>query len=241
LAALACTLLPALRIAHEPVAAESTPRVWVALSAAALAPMAAAIGALRGARKTLRSLEGPDRQRRGWSRFGFALWLASLVVAFSLFGSVLRATTHQRALAGVTFAFGALAMAAGLAAVCARLVAVLRTDSLRTRVWLASAAVVSALASLALVGVRSLRAASHDAASRTTVATALDLLGFVAAALLASSPRLVHRRAPALVGLPVAVVLALFGLGLLRHPVLRSAIEERAPAYLPLVELLSRD
>jgi hypothetical protein len=82
-------------------------RAWLALSAAALGPMVAAIVVLRGAGEGLRAFAGPGAALRA---FGVGLWLVSLLVALSWFGSILRAATHHHALAGVTYAFGALAL-----------------------------------------------------------------------------------------------------------------------------------
>ena len=91
-----------------PTAGASAPRAWVALAAAALVPMVAAVVVLRGAREGLRAFAGPGA---GLRAFGVGLWIASLIVAFTFFGGVLRAHTHHHGLAGVTFAFGALGLA----------------------------------------------------------------------------------------------------------------------------------
>jgi hypothetical protein len=213
-------------------------RVWLALAAAALAPMLAAVVVLRGAREGLRAFAGPGA---GLRALGIALWLASLLVGLTFFGSVLRAETHQHALAGVTFAFGALAFSVASAVVCARLVSIARGAPAFGRRALVFVAGTMAVLALAFVGLRFLHAASHDAASYGAAGTVVDVLAFALAAFFASHRALRGRRAFALLGPPVAVVVVALGVLTLRGaPLLRDAIGESAPAFAPVVDLLSR-
>jgi hypothetical protein len=169
------------------------------------------------------------------------LWVASLLVGFTVFGSVLRAQTHQHALAGVTFAFGALAFAVASAVVCARFVVIARSASALGRRALVLALGGAAVLALAFVGTRFLRAASHDAASYGAAGTVVDVLAFALAAFFASHRSLRGHRAFAVIGPPVAVVVVALGVLTLRSaPLLRDAIGESAPAFAPVVELLSR-
>jgi hypothetical protein len=246
-ASLACALPATMRVAA--VSAEGAVRVWVALGAAALAPMVLAVVVLRGAREGLRAFGlSPRPSSDGdWTApvdtserraYGVVLWLTSLLVLLSVYGSVLRATTHHHALAGVTYAIGALVLAFGSAVACARIVAILggAPEGLR-RAGGATLAVLTA-AALAWVAVRFLRAASADAASAVAAATVVDVLAFGLAAGFAARPTFAGRRGLALVGPPVAVMLTLLGLMTLRDAPLRSAIDERAPAFSTVVDLV---
>lgn len=147
-AAMACALPAALRVGPG-LAQDGTGRVWTGLAAASLVPMVSAVVVLRGAREGLRAFGGPEAELRA---YGVALWASSLLVALTLLGSVLRAATHQHALAGVTFAFGALGMAIGLALVCVRLVAILRGASAAVRGGLALALAMVIFAALGWIG-----------------------------------------------------------------------------------------
>ena len=99
----------------------------------------------------------------------------------------------------------------------------------------------AALLALGFVGLRFLHAASHDAASYGAAGTVVDVLAFALAAFFASHRALRGRRAFAVLGPPVAVVVVAVGVLTLRGvPLLREAISESAPAFVPVVELLSR-
>src|SRR5260370_19944491 len=102
-AALAPALPATMRISGALASGHGLGHVWLALAAATLGPMVAAIVVLRGAREGLRAFGGSGA---GLRIYGVGLWLASLLVGLSLFGGILRATTHHHALAGVTFACG---------------------------------------------------------------------------------------------------------------------------------------
>jgi hypothetical protein len=238
LAALAGAVPATMRVASVAGDWAGPGRVWLVLAAAALVPMLAAVVVLRGAREGLRAFAGPGA---GLRALGIGLWLASLLVGLTLFGSVLRAETHQHALAGVTFAFGALALAVASAVVCARLVAIARAAPALARRALVLVLGMAAVLALAYVGTRFLRAASHDAASYGAAGTVVDVLAFALAAFFASHHMLGGRRAFALVGPPVAVVVVALGILTLRSaPLLRDAIGESAPAFAPVVDFLSR-
>lgn len=235
-AALVCALPATSRVASAVESTEGLPRVWIALAAAALLPMIAAVIVLRGAREGLRHYTGSDA---GLRAFGVALWGASLLVTFTLFGSVLRATTHQHALAGVTFAFGAAALAVGSAVVCARVVAILRTASPPVRSAAFGVLALVATAALAFVASRFLGAVARDAQSAVAGGTVVDVLAFTAVALLAAHPSLTLQRPIAFVGAPIAVLIAIMGIVTLQDAPLQVAIDERAPAFAPTADLLA--
>jgi hypothetical protein len=223
---------------HRALAARGgAPRAWMALAAAVLLPMVVAVLVLRAAREGLRAFGGPG----AWLRaYGVALWLASLLVALSALGSVLRASTHQHALAGVTFAFGGLALALGFGAASARVVQLLREASPGARRALALVVAAVVGAALAWVGLGFARAATRDAESAIAAGTVVDVLAFALAAAFASRPALESRRFLAVVGPPVAVAVTALGLSALRDASLRQTIVERAPVFGPAADLLER-
>ncbi len=232
-AALACTVPATMRVAAMVATTQGLPLVWSGLTAAALGPMIAAVIVLRGAREGLRVYAGAGVALRA---YGVCLWLASLLVAFALFGSALRATTHQHALAGVTFAFGAVAAAIASALVCARLVAILGNASAGARYTAAGVLAFVVFIALAWVGMQFLHAIAQDPASAVAGGTVVDVLAFTLAAVFAARPSFSRQRAFALVGPPVAVVVAAVGLTSLRDAPLREAIDEHAPAFAPAAD-----
>ncbi|MDP9001262.1 MAG: hypothetical protein M3O46_14265 [Myxococcota bacterium] len=235
-AALACTLPAMTRVSTALAGDAPLVRAWAALGAATLVPMALSVVALRGARQGLRVFGKTGNYLRA---FGLGLWLAALFVTLVLFGGFLRATTHHHALAGVTYACGALAFAVGWGLVCARLVAMLRSVAGETRclsmILLGSVAV-------AAIGILSIRFmhALVDGESSSAAATVIDVLAFAFAALLASLDWRVAWRLLAIVGPPAAVFLGALGITLLRDPPVRHAIGEHAPAFTPAADLFSR-
>jgi hypothetical protein len=234
-AALACVVPAALRVASSDAGNVGRTHAWIGLAAAALLPMLAAVVVLRGAREGLRAFAGSGA---GLRLYGVGLWMAVLLVGLSLFGSVLRATTHHHGLAGVTFAFGALAFALGDALACVRVVTIARGLPERGRRVVLPALAVAVGIVLLAVGVRFLRAASHDAASHAAAGIVVDVLAFALAALFASRQSLALRRSIAVVGPPIAVVVAALGVPMLRDAQLRTAIGERAPAFGAVVQAL---
>ncbi|HEX3342934.1 MAG TPA: hypothetical protein VHS09_00125, partial [Polyangiaceae bacterium] len=228
IAALAAAVPATLRVSSVAAGGAATWRVWFALAAAALVPMVAAVVVLRGAREGLRAFAGPGA---GLRAAGAGLWLAALLVGLTLFGRVLRASTHQHALAGVTFAFGALFYAAGSAVVCGRVVSLARGAPEFARRGLLLILGTAAVLALVYVGLRFVHGASHDAASYGAAGTVVDVLAFGLAAFFASRRSLVARRAIAMVGPPIAVVVVALGVTALRTSSMRDAVSEAAPVF----------
>jgi hypothetical protein len=199
-------------------------------------PMIAGVLVLRGAREGLQPYTGSGLTLRA---FGAGLWIASLLVAFALFGSVLRATTHQHALAGVTFAFGAAAIAGGSAVACIRVVAILRSASPPVRAALGGALALVAFAALAFVAARFLGAVARDPASAAAGGAVVDVVAFTVAAVLAAHPSLSLQRAIALVGPPIAVVVTVLGAVTLQDGPLHVAIDQQAPAFAATADLFA--
>jgi hypothetical protein len=235
-AALGAVAPAAMRVAPAVENGPGTARVWMALAAAGLLPSVLAVVVLRSARVGLRAFAGPGV---GLRVFGVGLWLSSLLVFLSLFGRLLRATTHHHGLAGVTFAMGALAVAIGSALVCGRIVALARGAPEFGRRGLMLILSAGAVLGLGFVGVHFVRAASEDAASYGAAGTVVDVLAFGLAVVLASSRWLAGRLVLAIAGPPVAVAVLALGLGTLHEATVRDAITERAPAFTPVVDFLS--
>jgi hypothetical protein len=212
---------------------DATGRAWTGLAAASLAPMVGAVVVLRGAREGLHAFGGPGAELRA---YGVVLWAGSLLAAFALLGSVLRATTHHHALAGVTFAFVAVAVAAGLALLCVRIVAILRQAPARVRRSVALTLGGCLLVALGGIGMRFLHAASQEPTSAPAAGMVVDVLAFSLAAVFAARRSLASRRAVALLGPPVAVAIAALGFSALGDASLRTAIDDRAPAFATLVD-----
>jgi hypothetical protein len=233
-ASLVCTLPAMTRVSLGLSGQAPTLRAWAALAAAALGPMGFALVVLRGARQGMRTFVEPRTRLRA---FGLGLWLAMLFVTLALLGGFLRATTHHRALAGVTYAFGALGLAAGWGLVCARAVTILRNRSETTqRVVMALLGGVAVIA-IGYLGLRFVSAVSNDPSASAAAATVLDVSAFVLTSFLASLDWRALRRPLAMVGPPVAVFVAALGITTLRDMPVRQAIGEHAPTYSTAVSL----
>jgi hypothetical protein len=225
-AALACSLPAALRVSASLEAAASamaTWRTWVALASAA--------------REGLRAFGGPGARIRA---LGVGVALSWALVAMALFGSILRAVTHNRALAGVTYAFGALLLVVAVAIATRRVVTRLEGASSAAQIGCGGAAALASLAAVGWAGLRLAEAASSDSSSGAAAALVVDVLAFALAALFAARPSFVRRRALAIAGPPVLLVVAASGFFLLRDAPLREAIEQRAPMFAPLACLVPR-
>jgi hypothetical protein len=234
--ALVCTLPAMVRVSSALPGSAPGVRAWAALATAALGPMVLAVVVLRRARRELRTFAG---SRARLIAFGFALWLALLLVTLAIFGSVLRATTHHHALAGVTFAFGALALAAGLGLLCGRLVAILAGGSERVRRWGIVLLGTLAVAAVAYMAVGFLGAVEKDPTSAKAAGTVVDVLAFAITAYIVSRRGEPSRWSLALAGPPLAVFLAALGITALRDPPVREAIVDRASAFVSAVDLVS--
>jgi hypothetical protein len=235
-AAMACTLPAAMRLSTVVTGGETPSHVWAALAAAVLLPMLGAVALLGPAREGSRAFGGPGAA--GFA-FGASMWLVLLGVGLAVFGRVLRATTHHHALAGVTFALCGLGLACGLAALCARLVGLLKVapPTLRRALTLA----VSALLGLAVVWLAFVcaRASSLDPVSDAQVGTVVDTLAFLLAAAYAARRAFVVRRALAVVGPPAVVVILAVGVPVLRYEPFREVLRARAPAFDAAAQLLA--
>jgi hypothetical protein len=203
----------------------STLRAWGGLAAAALGPAVLAVLVLRSTRVGLRAFTGPHV---GLRVLGVLLWLLLLFELLARFGAVLHATTHHHALAGVTYALVAVAIAIGLAVLCARLVSIIgaRSDGTRRLLGLGLGAIV--VAGIVLVAVRFARTFGGTPVAGTIV----DLFAFGIATVFASRLAFAEKRVLALVGPPICGILLFAGVSSLRGSAsLDDAIARRAPAF----------
>jgi hypothetical protein len=207
----------------------------MALGAASLGPMLCAIVVARRARDGLRSLAGPEAAARA---FVAGATFALLVLVFSLVGAFLRATTHHRALGGVTFALVGLGLAAAVAMVAHRVAALLERASAPVRALCQGTTALALAVGLGELGLRFADAAARDPVSSADAGIVVDLLAFALFALLASRPAFGRTRGLVYVGPPLALLVAVAGTTELRHPAIRAAIEERAPAFAPVADLV---
>ncbi len=235
-AALLCTLPAMVRVSSVLDGSAPAVRAWAALATAALGPMALALMVLGRARKELKTLGGSGMRLLA---FGIGLWLALLVVMLSVLGGFLRATTHHHALAGVTYAFGALALAVGWGLLCARLVGILRSAPSRVRRWGVVLLGALAVAALGYIALGFLNAVASDPASAKASATVVDVLAFALTAFIVSRP---WERTPwvlALAGPPLALFMATLGVTTLRDSPVREAIDEHASSFSSVAGVVS--
>jgi len=199
---------------------------WPFLFGVSIVPMSVAVLGLQRARSGFRALGRSD----GMTPVVMVLaWLGSCFAAMTLLGALLRARTHHRALGGVVFAFGAFALAVGLALALARIGALLRKTSPRAR-WVF---VILGAAALAL----GMFQAQHRLGSTAPLSAAegaklVDGLAFALSAFIASGYPFVQWRALALIGPPLAGVVLILGLSTWRTcPTLQHALGEQAPMF----------
>jgi hypothetical protein len=220
-ASLAASIPAAARVARETDGRFGVTGAWLALAAATLVPMIVAVAVLRGARRGA-LLFGVERA--GPRALGFAVWLLASALVLLFFGAALRATTHHHALAGATYALVALVVAAGLAGVVSRFVALAAGWGALAERLVLGAVACGLLATLLFFSSK---------VSRTSPAAAallVDVLACVLAAGLASGPMLAGSRAFAVLGPPFAAAVLLLGLGGLREaPKLPAVVRTRAP------------
>lgn len=221
--AAAVAVLPAaLRLANA--ATVSLPQAWAALAGLVALPLVA-IGFLgRRAARGWRAIGPDDAGLRLAAAGGWLAWTGLLAVRV---GAMLRAKTHHHALAAVTFAIAIAVLAAVLALVSRRILALLRDLDAR-RETLARALAVAWVAAPLFGIVLALRAAAPDLSpgARATIidGAALFLGGVIASRTVEAAPR------PIVFGGPfvVAALGALAVMTLHESPV-RSALEAVAP------------
>lgn len=226
---LMCSAAAAYRL-RDAVPTEEPLHIWLALASAAFAPLAMCVLILRAAWRGLRWFASPPH----WSHMStLVLWIGALFVSLSVWANALQATTHNAALAGVTFAFGASGLAVGIGMLCNRFIGNLKNASRGLRVAAALLAVAVTITALARSGVR------HAAVSSgPTLAVATDVVLFSAGVLAVARAPLHVRLAGSLAGAFAALVMLILGLSGLQSGPVNAAIRARAQAFAPMAALV---
>jgi hypothetical protein len=207
---------------------------WLALAACSLPATAVAIGLVRGAREGVRALAGDDPLLTAWS---VAVWAMTMFLLLAAWGAFLRETTHHHALAGVTFAFGGLAIGALTALVVRRLSSIVRGADAWGRAALIVVTVAALTGALTAIGAR-LTSGENGAASPEATGL-VDVLAFAIAVGAFSRRGLVGAPGVTGGGFPLALGTLLVGGALLaRSPALVAAIREHAPLFAPVATLV---
>ncbi len=221
LAAFLASIPAALRVSPHADARLGVTGVLLALAAASLLPTVFAVVVLRGARRGLAAFGG---QGAGARALGFGMWAVWTAVALTVFGAALRATTHHHALAGVTFALGALFVALLLAVIVRRVVAMVEHWPVVAQRLCLGACIALPAGFLLFCCLRIARTSSY------AVAMPIDLLAYLIAAGFASRASFARRRAFAIVGPPLAALVLAYGISSLRRaPSLQTLVHVRAP------------
>ncbi|HVJ89854.1 MAG TPA: hypothetical protein VM580_08615 [Labilithrix sp.] len=232
-AAAVVSSLPAVLRARADASASRLLEQWVVLSAVSLPVAVAAVAIFQRARVGVRLLAG---ERLALLSTSVLWWCVIELGLLSLFGAVLRHSTHHHALAGVTFAVFAVGSGIFVALVARRTALMLARGGGSLQKLALAITVGCAFASLVLVGVRASRAEGM-----LTPPALIDCLAFVIAATIASSRWIARGRPMAIAGVPVAVLLVVLGLSKLgAEPQLKTRIAETAPMHGLVIELLGR-
>lgn len=235
LAAIACSLPAAFRFGEDqPGSIGGVLARWLVLSALATPAAVASVAILRRARVGLLLLAGAKAPRLA---IGLLWWAVIEMGLLSVFAAVLRKTTHQHALAGVTFAAFAVASGAIVGLFARRTTSILaRGGASLARVGLIIAASAAFLAIL-LVGIRTSRAEGMH-----TAAALVDTLAFAVTTAIGSSKLTTRVRPLAIAGVPAAVLLIMIGLTTLRFdPEMRKTLGETAPMHSLVLDVFGRD
>lgn len=203
---------------------------WVILCALAIPIAVPAVGILRRARVGVRQLLG---ERAQLLVIGVLWWSVIMLGLLAVAGAVLRKTTHHHALAGVTFAFFAIIAGVIVGLLARRTTAML--DRGGTKLQKVGLSIVGgcALLIVVLVLVRTARATELHAA-----AGMVDAIALAICALMTSSRAFTKLRPLAVIGLPVAILVLVVGLTLLRFdPKLQPLLAAGAPLHALVFDL----
>jgi hypothetical protein len=228
--AVASTLPAALRMGDEPSVLRALEQ-WLVLSAVSTPLAIATVLVIRRARIGLNVLAG---DRGSLLALGVLWWSIIELSLLSVFGAVLRKTTHQHALAGVTFAGFAVVTGIVVALFAARTTGLLARGGLRAQRNALLAAGAAAFIVVMVVGVRTSRAEGLH-----TAAALVDLLALAVTATVASSRAFDRYRPLAIGGVPAAILVLMIGLTTLRFdPKLQDSLTETAPVHAAIIDLL---
>ena len=206
---------------------------WLILAALAIPISVLAVAVLRRARVGIRQLLG---ERAPLLIIGVLWWAVTEIGLLAIFAAVLRKTTHHHALAGVTFAFFAIITGVVVGLLARRTTTMIGRGGSKLQSMGLAAVGVCATVVLILVLVRTARASEIHAAAGIVDAIALSVT-----ALLASTRAFTRIKPLAVVGLPVAILVLVLGLTMLRFdPRLRSLLPIGAPLHALVLDLFGR-
>jgi hypothetical protein len=209
---------------------------WALLIATTVLPMTVLVVLVRRARGGFFALGRPGEDRV--ALVALLGWASSTFATLVLLGAFLRAQTHHRALAGVTFAITSVVLTFGIALVWARLAAILLSGHRASRRATIAVVVLGLVVALASVQHYVIRVPSVLLLTSQRVKV-VDGLAFAMGALFASGRPFVNRRALALLGPPLAAIAAVLGVSsLLACSSLREALHGQAPAVAWMVAFI---
>jgi FtsH-binding integral membrane protein len=230
ISAVASSFPAALRMGEEGSASRALEQ-WIVLSALATPIGVAAVAVLRRARVGLRLLMG---NKGHLLAIGVLWWSVVELGLLSMFGAVLRKTTHHHALAGVTFAAFAVVSGLLIGIFAHRTTAILARGGPNLERMGVAIAGGAAFVVIMLVGVRTSRAEGLH-----TAAALVDALALAVMSTITSSRAFTRFRPMAIAGVPVAVLLLMIGLTTLRFdPQVRESLMEAAPVHTLLISAL---
>jgi hypothetical protein len=223
LAAIASSFPAALRMGDDGSAGLALEQ-WIVLSAVGTPLGVAVVATLRRARVGLKLLVG---ERASIFALGVLWWCVIELGLLSVFGVVLKKTTHHHALAGVTFSAFAVATGALVGLLARRVTTMLARGSSGLQKIALVTALAAAVIGLMLVGVRTSKGEGLH-----TAAAIVDAFAFVIASLIASSRIFRRLRPVGVAGVPAALFVVLIGLTTLRFdPKLRASLMGTAPVH----------
>jgi hypothetical protein len=231
ISAIVSSLPGALRMGNDPSAGRALEQ-WIILTAIGTPIGVMAVAVMHRARVGLRVLMG---DRAPVLFMGVLWWCVIELGILSVFGTVLRKTTHHHALAGVTFSAVAVVSGALVAFFARRAAATMGRGGpapQRLGLFLAAGA---AFTVLMLVGIRTSRAPDLH-----TSAGIVDALAFAITSTITSSRFFSRSKAIAIAGVPIAVLVLMIGFTTLRFdPKLRDSLLETSPIHALLLGLLN--
>jgi hypothetical protein len=199
---------------------------WVALTGVGVVPCALLAGVFRGAYAGMRAFGGEGAQARAAA---VGAWLILLLVSLSGYGAMLRATTHHHALAGATFAIGALVLTLVCAFAASRIGALVRRASEDAQKVLAATIFVALFIAIGMVASR---------LGREEGAPVVDAMALLLALVFAAQPGFAGKKALAIAGPPMAVILFALGIATLRSSAgLDETLAKAAPVFWIVLQL----
>jgi FtsH-binding integral membrane protein len=204
---------------------------WIVLGALGTPIAVTAVLVIKRARVGLHMLAG---DRANVLALGVLWWSVIELGLLSLFGAVLRKTTHQHALAGVTFAAFAIVTGAFVGLLAKRTTSSIARGGPVAQKSALLVAGGAAFVAVMLIGVRTSRAEGLH-----TAAALVDVLALAVTSTVASSRAFDRYRPLAIAGVPSAIFILMVGFTTLRFdPRLDEVLPETAPVHAAMLQLV---